>query len=347
MNRPTLKELIADRQADYSALSGLTQLPIDSYEYGLAAMQAAAEHSLYAFAEYQANQSHPRTCNDYWLSQWADAYQTPRLQPQYAAGEVALTGTDGLTIPSGTTMTHGSSSYITTTSATIDNGTATVSLRAVDPGIGGNLVESSNIGIDTPVAGIDSDAIVSRAVTGGADLESVPRWRERVVSAFADQSTHIGDIAHYTRLAKKASSLVSHVWITDNEFGPGSVTLRLICDSLDGRSPDKTTLESVDAAVQAGRIAGRSVEVRSPVAWPLHCTIALDGGVDTTANRAAISASIRGLVYETNDQSVIIRPSNISEAINTVTTAYNLVYPTDNQTIEPWQVVTMGFITWQ
>lgn len=104
-----------------------------------------------------------------------------------ARGQVTFNGTNGTTIPLGTTvMTTDNIEFVTDVEADIAGGSTAIDITAVLPGADGNVSGSTITELKTPIAGVTTISNAS-PMTGGTDLEEDAAYRTRIKNAMIVQ----------------------------------------------------------------------------------------------------------------------------------------------------------------
>src|SRR6185369_669972 len=139
--RPTLPEIATRVEEDL-----LTRLPFSgpvlrrSVTAVVARVLAGAVHGLYGFLSFLSAQLFPDSSTVEFLERQANVFGLTRLAATYATGALAATGSNGALIPSGTQLQRADgTAYVTTASAAISGGTATLSVTSVAAGEIGNV----------------------------------------------------------------------------------------------------------------------------------------------------------------------------------------------------------------
>jgi uncharacterized phage protein gp47/JayE len=349
-SRPTLTDLIADTQADAAARLSLPGplLPVSNVAI-LARVMAGAVHGLYGYLDWISRQILPDTCDGDVLDRHAALWGLSRLTAAYASGPVTLSGIAGTEATAGIVLTRADGTrYVTTTTATIgSNRTASVTVQAQTAGAGGNLTSGAGLTLVTAIAGIRSAASVGAAgITGGADAEPDAALRARVLARLRTPPQG-GAAADYLAWAYAAHPAVTRAWVYPEEYGAGSVTVRVMTDdeTADG-IPEQTVLDAVADAIDERRPVTAAVAVEAPVADPLDPSIRLVP--NTSAVRAAVESALADLIRRETEPGGTLLISHIREAISTSAgeTDHTLLSPVANVTAASGAITTLGTITW-
>ena len=139
------------------------------------------------YIDWLALQLLPDTAETEWLDRHAAIWLPAggRKPATFASGSVTATGINGSILPQGSQLTgsgggSGSVLYETLSQITVGTGPTPVDVRAVDPGVAGNLDQGSSLAFVNAIAGIDGSVTVV-TMDGGVDIESDDELRERVL----------------------------------------------------------------------------------------------------------------------------------------------------------------------
>jgi len=347
-NRPTLTTLIERGRADTaSRLKGADPSLRRSLVNVLATVRAGAAHELHGHLAWCAKQLMPDTAESEHLERWASIWGLTRKAATFAAGQVALAGTNGAVIPAGTQLMRADEvEYETTAEVTVASGTAVASISAVDAGDDGNAEAGLLLYLVSPISGVDYQGTAPAAITGGADEERDDSLRTRLMTRIQTPPM-AGAKGDYETWALEVAG-VTRAWEYPMELGPGTVTVRFAMDGTyaDG-IPLAADVATVQAYIETQRPVTAEVYVVAPVAKPLTPQIRLTP--DTTAVRAAVAAELADLLLREAVPEGTILLSHIQEAISIATgeTDHVLLSPTADVTCATGEMVTLGTITWE
>ncbi|RMG60291.1 MAG: baseplate J/gp47 family protein [Gammaproteobacteria bacterium] len=348
-NRPDLPTLLARIRADIAqAFPGADATLRRSVFGALAAALAGLAHGLHGRLDWEALQLMPDTAESDRLDRWASIWGVTRKPPAAAAGLVDCTGDDGVLIPAGTLFQRSDGiQFLSEADAIISGGVASVSVSAVDPGLAGNTDALAHLTLVSPIAGVDSQALVAAGgLGGGADTETDDALRARLLARI-QEPPHGGASFDYVSWALEVSG-VTRAWCYPLELGPGTVSVRFMMDDAyaDG-IPQPADVDAVQAHIDAVRPVTASVTVAAPVAVPLDFTIRLVP--NDAATQAAVQAELKDLIRREAEPGGTLLLSHIQEAISIAAgeTDHTLVTPTADVTHNTGEIATMGTITWQ
>lgn len=346
-SRPTLPELIDRAAADIEAdLPGTDARLRRSNLNVLSRMHAGALHSLYGYLQWLAEQLMVDTAETVFLDRYAGIWGVLRVPAAFAQGPVAVTGTSGATVATGTVFQRSDgATFVATADATLAAGAATVDVVALDAGTAGNASAGTQMSLSQPVPGVQSAAVVgSGGLTQGADRETDDALRVRVLARI-QQPPMGGAVADYVAWALQVPG-VTRAWVYPLEGGVGTVVLRFVRDNDAGFIPDAPEVAAVQAYVDVLRPVTAQVTVLAPVAAPLNMTITLTP--NTTAVRTAVAAELADLLRREARPGGTILLSKLREAISVAAgeTNHVLTTPSADVTHAAGLMPVLGTLTW-
>ena len=347
--RPTLAQIVDRIQTDIEArFPGADARTRRSVFDVLARVQSAGEHGLHGYLSWIARQVLPDLAEAEMLERHGGIWGVRRNSASYATGSVVFSGINGVTIEPGSTLRRGDGrEYIVTSSASVAGGTATCQVSSVLPGLGANTAAGTSIALISPIAGVNSAAVVAGAgLAGGADRETDDSYRGRILDRIREPP-HGGNIADYERWAKETTG-VTRVWVTPEESGPGSVSVRFMMDDVYANGiPLAADVANVAAHIEPLRPVTANVLVGSPIPVPLNFTLSYLLP-NTQAIRDAILAELADLILREGAPGGTIYISRIREAISAATGEFDhvLSFPVENIVYGIGQIPIMGTITW-
>jgi uncharacterized phage protein gp47/JayE len=244
--RETLTQLRADASADMQAqLPGADPLLRFANLRIVMTVLAGMANQQYGYIDWGARMAVPFTAEDEFLYAWG-ALKDVYLKAATQAGDPDINGGGATTftgctptvggvplLPVGSELQRGDNvAFITLADATVaDDGTLTVNIEAVDPGAAGNCPVGTVLTLGSNIAGIQSNSVVSTAVTGGADIETQDEFRSRMLQAY-QQPPQGGAQADYVKWALAVPG-VTRAWCQPLGMGAGSVTVFFMMDDVE------------------------------------------------------------------------------------------------------------------
>ena len=354
--RPSLSTLEADLQANVqSRLPGTEPRLRRSYIGALTRGVAGAVHELYGYLDWISEQRFTASASrDELVLQAAEFGITP-IAATRSTGMLAITGTTGIVVPSGTVWRSTARvEYRSTAEVTIVAGAATASIEAVVAGAAGNAGTGQAMSLTSPIAGIVSAAAASTALGGGADIESVVSLRDRL-NLRKQSPPRGGAEGDYIAWAKEAHQDVrrKHVWERAKEGGLGTVHVYFMTygATTDG-VPSAATVTAVSNYINGGgglvRVAPvtADVDVLAPAAAVLDITIH-EVMPATQAVQDAIEAELADLIQREAEPNGTILVSRIREAISTAQgeSDHSLTAPAADVTVATGEISVIGTVT--
>lgn len=346
-DRPTLTQLVERARADLDgrlegADSRLRRSPLDV----LARTHAGALHGAYGYLAYAARQLMPDTADGEHLARWASVWGVERKAAEAAAGDIDITGSDGAEIDPGELLQRGDGvEYVTTGSATVAAGVATVAVEAVTAGEAGTAIEGVALTFVSPIAGISTDAVVAAGgLIGALDQESDDSLRARLLDRIRSQPRG-GAANDYRRWALEVPE-VTRAWVYPELNGLGTVGVAFVMDGREDLIPEAGDVTAVAAYIDERRPVTADVDVFAPDADPLDFTIHLNP--DTAEIRAAVAASLTDLLAREAEPGGTVLISHIREAISTAAgeVDHTLTTPSANVTAAAGDIAVLGTISW-
>jgi len=348
--RPSLAEIIDRVVADIGTrLPGVAGAVLRRSLLGIIGRsQAGAAHLLYGYIDWVARQALPDTAEREYLQRWAAIWGITRNAATFAEGSVTFTGANGAAIPAGTIVQRQDGvQYATQAAATIAGGTATVAVEASVAGTDGNLLVGASVFLLSPIAGVQSSAMVAAGgITGGDDVESDERLLARLLQRIRNPPQG-GAEADYVLWALEVPG-VTRVWVYPMQLGAGTVTVLFVNDD-DPVSiiPDAAEVAEVQAHIDGRRPVTAEVFVAAPTATPLDMTIALDP--NTASVQQAVLAELQDLLTREAQPGGTILISRLREAVSIAAGEgdNSIITPAANVTHAAGEMAVLGTVTFQ
>jgi uncharacterized phage protein gp47/JayE len=331
---PTLTALRNQAVEDItsSGVPGLDGLLRNAVLRVLSWVMAGLAYSVYGYIDWISRESVPFTATDEYLEAWGALIAIYRKDATAASGQAQFNGSPNITVPNGTTLTlQDGTPYATTADGTTDaTGLVTVPMVATVTGALTNCDAGTPIGIDIPIAGINSGGVTVGPTTGGADQETDSDFRTRMLAKYAAPPQG-GSVADYENWALEVPG-VTRAWTQANGMGPGSVIVRPMLDDVQAahggfpQGTDGCAAEETRGPTAAGdqlavaehiwpvQPVTALVYVMAPVAAPINVTLA---GLDpnTAEMRTQIVAALNDMFLIKGTIGGTIYPSDLYEAV--------------------------------
>lgn len=320
-----------------------------STERGLADAAAGLSHLEHAHLQWISRQMLPDTAETEWLDRHADIWlEQPRKLPTLAAGSVTVMGDPGGVVPVGAILTTSTLDFEVLEELTLVGTTGTVSVRAVDPGAAGNLPTGTVLSFLVAHSGIEAQATVATAFTGGTDEESDDSLRDRLLQHIQDppQGSARSDYYEWARSVPG----ITRAWISPLEQGLGTVVVRVMADDLradNGGLPTEDDLAAVRAAIEARRpVTAHDFWVVAPIPEPVDLTISGLSKRDSVT-KGNIEAALRRAILRRARPGQTFYRSWLAEAISSAAgEVYHDLEATNVLMPSPGHMATLGSITY-
>jgi uncharacterized phage protein gp47/JayE len=347
--RPTLQEHITRAREELRVKLGLGAVLPRSVEDVLARVLGLHVHYLHAHLGWSVDQLFPSTADAEYLEQWAAIWGVSRRQATKAAGIARATGTNGSTVAVDTELRSASGVlYRVTALGTIAGGVVDLSVEALAAGAAGNLPAGAVLTFTSPPSGLNATAAVqSGELTGGVDVESDEDLRTRLLTRIKEPPAG-GAASDYVRWALVVAG-VDNAWVVAGMYGLGTVAVLVKAAGADP-VPDAPLLAQVQAALDLRRpVTAEPIALAAvalPVAFQIQLTAA--AGVDITALRTAVEASLRDLLVREGAPNATLFRSAISQAIATTPgeASHLVLAPAADVVAGATQLFTFGGVTW-
>ena len=346
---PTLAELKDRIVADIERHTGEPASQRGDIYYGLAMAQVGASYAMHKHLDYNSDQLFDDTADNESIVRRASEMGIDRIAATRASGAATVDADDGRVIEAETVYIKDDLSYRVTEDATASGGSATIQLKAVDPGVDHNLNEGETLTITSTIAGADTQATVtSDGITGGADIESIDRLRARLEERRKNPPQG-GSADDYVRWAKEAHVDVTRAWAYENENGLGTVVVRFTTDDLASPIPSQAHKDAVEDYInQDGvRPAGMAgFDVGDLYAKDLNITFTkLEPNTESV--REAIEAELDDFLSRESEPGGTILLSQVREAISSASGERDHeIDLNDDVDSNPTELILLGTLTW-
>jgi uncharacterized phage protein gp47/JayE len=217
---------------------------------------------------------------------------------------VNLTGQAGVVVPQNSTMKTEPLPGAQITYETLEqvnllaSSPTPVIVRALDPGVIGNLTNGQVISFDPVLNGVDRDAVVLGELTGGTDDETDDELRARILKRIREPPMG-GDRTDYEAWVLAVPG-VTRAWTNALEQGIGTVVTRFMMDDLRADNNGFPLQEDVDTVANylntVRPVAVKDVFVVAPIPFPINLNIN-ELVVDNAATREAIELSLTDMLF--------------------------------------------------
>lgn len=317
-DRPELTTLRQRVSADIERHGDETASKRGDTYYPLAQAVAGVAHGLHGHLQYNVDQIFDDTADDENLLRRAAEVSILRIQATRASGTATITGTEAAIIPAETLLQDDDQTiYRVTEQAVIAAGIATLQLKSLDVGTDQNQDVGTTLRLINSVLDIDTTATVVE-ITGGADIESIDRVRERLADRRKNPPMG-GNDWDYIAWAKAAHVDITRAWCYSNTPYIGAVTVRFVTDNLATPIPTQAHIDAVQSYTDIARPSGmRGFTVAALTGKALDITVTKLVPNNATT-QAAITAELKDLISREGEPGGTLLLSQINEAMSIAT----------------------------
>ena len=316
---PTLRVVRETIRGEITTSLGRASFVGNSVLRVMADAMAAMAHLTLRYLDWLALQLLPDTAETEWLDRHGDIWlvnadgSVGRKSAALASGTAEVNGAIGVIVPAATQLTDGTVTYETLEEITLGSSPVIVHIRAVDPGIIGNLEAGTILSFVASVSGAENAIVLD--LTGGADEETDNQLRQRILQRIQNPPMG-GSEADYETWALAVPG-VTRAWAAA-EQGPGTITVRFLMDDLraeDDGWPIPSDVLAVKTYIDKMRpVTVMDSYVAAPIKEPLDVTIA-NLVPDTAGARAEIEKNISDMLFRQAAPGQTIHAEWISYAI--------------------------------
>jgi len=360
--RPTLKELVARVRSDIRAALQITAILRRSFLSAISRAIAGVANSLHGHLTFISKQAFPDQATGVYLKRWGSIYGVPAREATFSKMTITGTGVNGSILASADLFQIDSGlTYEVDENVEVSAGIYTANVTAVTEGAGSNLANGERMSLQSPVAGIDSNAVVASTVIEGENSETELAQQARIVRRIQFPPAG-GNVFDYIAWALEVSG-VSRVWVFPGNRGQGTVDVSFLeLDATDEVIPGASKVAEVQEKIDESKPVTADSNVFAPNSLTIPMTIKLKP--NTTATRLAVSAELKDLFIRDSQVSGaadpdkiasgdtfdgIISISKINEAISLATDEEDhvLVIPTADIGPDQGYIAVLGTITFQ
>jgi uncharacterized phage protein gp47/JayE len=331
-SRPTLSTLRQQTAADIAAAQpGADPLLRFSNLGVLGQVLAAGLNGLYGYLDWIAKNAVPFTAVGEFLAGWGALKGLGYKAATQGAFTVTFPAAAGTSIPINTAISRGDGAqFLTTALASVSAGVIISPVQAVVAGAAGATAPGTVMTLAAPIAGVTSSGVAGAATAVGADVETEPAFRARVLAAFASPAQG-GAAADYVSWALQATG-VTRAWVAPLGNGAGTVIVYFMMDLVEsafGGFPQGTngvaTLETRDTAATGDQLAlANFIYPLRPVTALVYAdapganaiAMTLNGGAGwSTATKAAVQAAITAVLVSLGSPGGVYLPGGATSGI--------------------------------
>lgn len=248
MTIPSTSQIKDQIIADYQSALGQT-IPVmpKAFVRILAGAIAGVLHLAYRFGAWIYRQIFASTADIEALTRIGGQYSVTRLPAVKSILTASVSGNPAVTIPMGATYQIGGIVFETTDAEILDGtGVGEITVQCLTAGTLGNLTVSAALEIISPIAGLDSQAIVTALTTTGEDAEAIEDYRDRILAKI-QQKPQGGAIPDFITWTREVAGVVRVVVARPV---PGNVVVYpLVGTTYADRIPDGPKLSEITAYI--------------------------------------------------------------------------------------------------
>lgn len=344
-DRPSLRELISQMQADAEREAGATQLRQSNLRV-LPKVFAFGVHGLYAYIDWVVKQLFPDSSEKSFLERQASIQGIYRRDATAATGTLTVTRTAGATIPVGTVFVaaDGETRFTTTEEPEVDE--SEVPVQCMTTGTGGNREAGETYALVSPLSGVATEATGSE-MAGGTEAETDDSLRERLIYRLQNPPRG-GTATDYVAWAMEVPG-VTRAWCFPKELGIGTVTVRFATDGLtENGVPTEGMVSIVSDYIAENAPVTAATTVVAPVAKTVNFVIE-DLYPDTPSVRAQIEAELKSLFIREAEPGKALLISHVRQAISSAAGEedFELVSPTEDIGADVDELLVVGSVTYE
>lgn len=355
--QPSLSQLIIQTQQDVEQrlpgmLPGSRETSIHALAYAQAGLSALEHEHL----GWIGRQIIPSDADEAELLKHCAFWGVVRKQASRASGPATLTFYDSAPLEADTRLQRADGMLYRVKASTTGNaGSLQVTLEAINAGLSGNCSEGTVLTFITPVAGIQSEAVVSAGgITGGADVESASELLSRLELRVQFPPSG-GNRWDYERWAREVAG-VTRAWCLPTWNGGGTVGLAFVQDNNPDIFPTDTDVQRVKEYIDGhrdpatgymtGKPEGVVFDVIKLTAKPVDFQIRI--APKTPENQQAVKAALTTLFYNEAKPGDVVLPSAFWRAVSSVVALddFELRSPLESVSSGKQELLTLGNITW-
>lgn len=344
-DRPSLRELISQMQADAEREAGATQLRQSNLRV-LPKVFAFAVHGLYAYIDWVVKQLFPDSAEKSYLERHASIQGIYRREATAATGTLTVTRTSGATIPVGTVFVaaDGETRFATTEEPEVDE--SEVPVQCMTTGTGGNREAGETYTLVSPLSGVATEATGSE-MAGGTEAETDDSLRDRLIYRLQNPPRG-GTATDYVAWAMEVPG-VTRAWCFPKELGIGTVTVRFATDGLtENGVPTEGMVGIVSDYIAENAPVTAATTVVAPVAKTVNFQVK-DLYPDTPSVRAQIEAELKSLFIREAEPGKALLISHVRQAISSAAGEedFELVSPTEDIGADVDELLVVGSVTYE
>ncbi len=294
--RPTLQAIVERIKADFKSGLSLQAILRRSFLDVFSKAFGGASHTIHGAIDNAINKKFfPDTGDEATVLRWGKHYNLPRNPATFAKLSVEIAGTTGGTVVADTVYTRVDGfKYKLEADVTVGASPDTELgvLIAQEAGDAGNMADGETINLQSPVAGVDSAALVDSTIVEGEEQEELEDYRVRVLERMQRPPSG-GTVTDFIAFAKTVTG-VTRVWVLPDHLGEGTVAVTFVEDNEDPIIPSPAKVDEVEFAVTQLMPVNVDLTVFAPTTTPINPVIALKP--NTVAVQQAVIAELADML---------------------------------------------------
>ena len=312
--RPTLDQLVERVKTDIKGGLGITTVLRRSFINVISRALAGLSHLLHGYLDFISEQVFPDTAEKEFLDRWSSIWGILRKEKTFTELDITITGNEGGVVTANELYQRSDGTqYHLDAEVTIPVGeTITGKIIAEVAGEASNHGDGETISLLSPIANVDTDAIVLQTVIEGEDEETDTALRARLITRIQLPPLG-GSVNDYEVWALEVAG-VTRAWVFPLHTGPGTVGVTFVEDD-----------DPISIIPDAAKIQEVEDRILDPSRKPVTALLAVFAPVEEAAdfdikikpNTVAVQDSI---ISELKD--LIKRDAEVAGAFKTPTTVH-------------------------
>ena len=317
--RPTLQQIKDRIESDFKSGLGLQTILRRSFLKVIANAFAGVSHTLHGhIQDFAGKQLFIDTADDEFLLRWAEIYGLSQGEATFAEINIEITGAESSVVPAGTLYQRSDGfqyelkdEVTIPASGTIAGVIVATQVNDSENGIDGNIDDGSTVTLTSPLAGVNSDALVTSTAVEGEDQETIEELRTRLLQRIQNPPSG-GTVADYIGFALEVTG-VTRAWVLPNNRGPGTVDVTFVEDGEDPIIPSPAKVDEVQDNVDLKKPVTADSIVFAPNDSPLDFEIAIKP--NTQDVRDAVTTELADLIFREAQVRNAVDPDQVGEGV--------------------------------
>lgn len=293
--RPTLRTIIDRIRGDFKSGLSLQTILRRSFLWVFGTAFGGASHTLHGHIQSGIEDDFfPDTGSEKTVIRWGTLYKLPRKVATFAELVIDVTGTTGGTLPVNEIFVRSDGVEYKVKDEVIIPASTTLpaTIVCLTAGDTGNMLVSDTISLQSAIAGIDSNAVVTSITIEGEDLEELELYRARVLQRLGFPPSG-GTVSDYISYVTQTPG-VTRAWVSPGLLGEGTVVTYGVEDDEVPIIPDAAKVQEIQEKVDSLKPISADHTAAAPVAFAMNPQIQLKP--NTTATQAAVTAELADLL---------------------------------------------------